>query len=537
MPHSRPSPLSRREFVLLTAGSGLAATLPACAARPTAAPVAPPGASVDPTASPLDYRQLPRWRGFNLLEKFTLQNNQPYLEWDFDCLARWGFDFVRLPTDYRIWTSAPGQYREAPLREIDQAIEWGRQRKIHVDFALHRAPGYSVNRSPVEPLDLWGDGPGAEAARRQFTDQWRMFATRYRGIPSRDLSFNLVNEPAGITGAQYLRVARAAVEAIRAVDPERLVVADGTDYGRHPVPELVALRVAQSTRGYSPMQLTHYRAAWVDGADRWPVPSWPIAATLNQYLYGPLKPEYKSALVLRGEFPAGAELSITVLQVSQHASLVIQADGATLLEKHFDAGAAGGGEWRESVFKPEWKIYQALYDRVYTAKLPASCRELRVELLDGDWLTFGELRVVPTGGGTPAVNIAPNDAEWGTRQREFTLDPQGRLAPAGDQADFDQSTLFSRQVKPWQDFAASHHVGIHVGEWGAHAHTPHAVVLAWMKDCLANWRRAGLGWALWNLRGSFGCLDSQRKDVEYESYQGHLLDRRMLELLRSDAAV
>ena len=43
---------------------------------------------------------------------------------------------------------------------------------------------------------------------------------------------------------------------------------------------------------------------------------------------------------------------------------------------------------------------------------------------------------------------------------------------------------------------------------------------------------AGLGWALWNFRGSFGVLDSGRADVKYEDVHGHKVDRAMLELLR-----
>jgi len=72
---------------------------------------------------------------------------------------------------------------------------------------------------------------------------------------------------------------------------------------------------------------------------------------------------------------------------------------------------------------------------------------------------------------------------------------------------------------------------VHVGEWGAYSSTPHVVTLAWMKDCLENWKQAGFGWALWNLRGSFGILDSSRADVSYEEFQGHQLDRQMLEVL------
>jgi endoglucanase len=72
-----------------------------------------------------------------------------------------------------------------------------------------------------------------------------------------------------------------------------------------------------------------------------------------------------------------------------------------------------------------------------------------------------------------------------------------------------------------------------VGEWGSFSYTPHDVTLRWMRDCLTNWKKAGFGWALWNFRGSFGILDSNRKDVAYEDFQGHKLDRKMLDLLRA----
>jgi hypothetical protein len=44
---------------------------------------------------------------------------------------------------------------------------------------------------------------------------------------------------------------------------------------------------------------------------------------------------------------------------------------------------------------------------------------------------------------------------------------------------------------------------------------------------------AGWGWALWNFRGEFGILDSEREDVEYEEFLGHKLDRELLSLLQS----
>jgi len=56
-------------------------------------------------------------------------------------------------------------------------------------------------------------------------------------------------------------------------------------------------------------------------------------------------------------------------------------------------------------------------------------------------------------------------------------------------------------------------------------------VLVWMEDNLRLWKENGLGWAMWNFRGPFGVLDSGRKEVRYEDYHGHKLDRAMLDLL------
>jgi endoglucanase len=97
---------------------------------------------------------------------------------------------------------------------------------------------------------------------------------------------------------------------------------------------------------------------------------------------------------------------------------------------------------------------------------------------------------------------------------------------------YNKERLRKECIEPWQEIERKG-VGVHVGEWGSYNKTPHSVALGWMKDLLELWREAGWGWALWNLRGSFGVLDSQRSDVKYETYRGHTLDRAMLELLKS----
>jgi endoglucanase len=353
--------MNRRQFLqaAAAAGAGASAGLAASAELPE------PGAA-----------KLPRWRGFNLLEKFTAPG-RPFVEDDIAWLAEWGFNFVRLPLSYRCWSSPDDwrRLREPALKEIDVAVEMGRRHAVHVNLNFHRAPGYCVN-PPAEPMDLWKDEKALEACAYQ----WGQFARRYKGTPSARLSFDLLNEPPDVPEATYVRVVRRLVEAIREQDPERRIIADGLKWGAAPVHGLAELKIAQSTRGYDPMQVSHYKASWVKGSDRWPAPAWPLK--------GP-----------------------------------------------------GGQTW-------------------------------------------------------------------------------------------DKARLRRQRIEPWKALERKG-VGVHVGEWGAHHFTPHEVVLDWMRDSLTLWKEAGWGWALWNLRGSFGVLDSGRRDVAYEDFKGHKLDRKMLELLRS----
>jgi endoglucanase len=233
----------------------------------------PEHASQLPTASSTS---LPRWRGFNLVEKFSAdhpERNTAFRQEDFERLAEWGFDFVRLPMDYRTWTdrSDPRRLDESVLREIDQAVDWGERYAIHVDLNFHRAPGYCVNR-PKEPTDLWTDEETQDVCARH----WAAFATRYRGIPNDRLSLNLLNEPMDVDEATYNRVIRRLLAAIREADPDRLVIVDGLDLGWTPVFGLAGDGVAQSLHAYDPWRISHHGAPWFPGAEGWDEPTWPL---------------------------------------------------------------------------------------------------------------------------------------------------------------------------------------------------------------------------------------------------------------------
>jgi endoglucanase len=248
---------------------------------------------------------------------FTTKSDGNWREDDFRWIADWGFDFVRLPMCYLLWTEGDDAFaiRESGLEKVDRAVRLGQQHGLHVCLNFHRGPGYSVNREREEPFDLWKD----QAALDAFCFHWETLARRYRGISYHQISFNLLNEPAteaatGMTRADHERVMRAAVAAIRAIDPDRLIILDGISWGNEPCPELADLAagnegspsgpgdaigsapllgeqasersfaslrmtkggVAQSCRAYLPMGISHYKANWVRSED-WPEPTWPGA--------------------------------------------------------------------------------------------------------------------------------------------------------------------------------------------------------------------------------------------------------------------
>src|ERR1043165_7677973 len=105
--------MNRREFIdAIGVGVGVA--------------IASPGFSIaaDEPAKTTAHH-LPRWRGFNLLEKFTKRpaGNPPFLESDFVAMAEWEFDFARLPMSYLCWSDSSDwlKLREEELKHIDTA--------------------------------------------------------------------------------------------------------------------------------------------------------------------------------------------------------------------------------------------------------------------------------------------------------------------------------------------------------------------------------------------------------------------------------
>jgi endoglucanase len=272
--------LSRRDFLRAAAAGAAALALPHAAAA---------GEAPKPAQT-----ALPRWRGFNLLNFFqALSNGEEgqgmVREDDLKWIRDWGFDFIRFPMDYWLWIDSDWQktrklrpddvlkIKESMLEKVDRAIDLCRKHGLHASVNFHRGPGYCINNPEREPFVLWSDKKAEDA----FVYHWEVFAKRYRDIPAKDLSFNLVNEAPGprkgyMSRDDYARVMTRATKAIRAVSPERTVIIDGLSAGNDVAAEMVPTRVAQSVHAYWPGGISHYHAPWVDKKLNFPTPAWPM---------------------------------------------------------------------------------------------------------------------------------------------------------------------------------------------------------------------------------------------------------------------
>lgn len=221
--------------------------------------------------------------GFNFLWMFSYHPHHPLPEEpcieELDFMVSEGFNFVRIPTDYRFWTTGFDYTHpdEKILAYIDRYIDAINKRGLHCCLNLHRAPGYCINSPQTERHNLWRDAEAQEG----FIFLWKMFAERYKDIDSDKLSFDLINEPCDrspthpCTRADHEKVIRRTITAIREIDPSREIVIDGFDGGGSALPELADAGVIHSGRGYEPFQVTHYKAEWVGHSGEWIMPEYP----------------------------------------------------------------------------------------------------------------------------------------------------------------------------------------------------------------------------------------------------------------------
>ena len=222
--------------------------------------------------------------------------------------------------------------------------------------------------------------------------------------------------------------------------------------------------------------------------------------------------------------PAGSGADLILFGFS-----IVEADGKRLFARHY-VPSPKESCWTNLVLRPGGTEWGGCLKEPVRVGVPA-CERLSVRVERGDWLELKALEIA-VGGQKASL---PFSSEWSTPLRQ-----EMRFAGFGASSPFvpldgkhytGDDYLDACKNAAWKPvFDAGQFVM--VGEFGVLNKTPHNVALRWMEDNLRRWKKKGIGWALWNFRGAFGILDSNREDVQYEDFHGHKLDRKMLELLQ-----
>ena len=122
---------------------------------------------------------------------------------DIDSLASWGFNSVRLPMHYNLFTlpiedepvSGMNTWLQRGFELTDSLVEWCRSNEMYVILDLHAAPGgqgYEQGISDYDPSkpSLWE----SEANRQKTVALWKRIAEHYADEPV-IAGYDLINEP------------------------------------------------------------------------------------------------------------------------------------------------------------------------------------------------------------------------------------------------------------------------------------------------------------------------------------------------------
>ena len=159
---------------------------------------------------------------------------------DVDSLAAWGFNSIRIPMHYNLFTlpieeeAVPGEntWIETGFELIDDVLEWAAPHDIYVILDMHAAPGGQGAGSEINDYDpskpsLWE----SQENRDKLVALWTRIADRYKDNEWIG-GYDLINETHwDLPGNALLReVFEDITVGIRSVDPNHIIFIEGNSY-------------------------------------------------------------------------------------------------------------------------------------------------------------------------------------------------------------------------------------------------------------------------------------------------------------------
>ncbi|MBC7949318.1 MAG: cellulase family glycosylhydrolase [Chitinophagaceae bacterium] len=173
---------------------------------------------------------------------------------DIDSLRSWGFNSIRLPMHYDLYTLSvddePVKGQHTWLKKgfdlTDSLLNWCKANKMYLILDLHAAPGGQGNDLPISDrnpakLSLWE----SEENKQKTIALWRKLAEHYANEPWIG-GYDIINEPnwgfedpkdtRGISENKNIPLRALMVDitkAIREVDKKHIVIIEGNGFGNN----------------------------------------------------------------------------------------------------------------------------------------------------------------------------------------------------------------------------------------------------------------------------------------------------------------
>lgn len=189
--------------------------------------------------------------GMNEFYKAYLKNG--ITRQDIDFLAKAGFNSIRLPMHYNLYTLAiekepvksKNTWLEEGFKMTDDLLQWCAENKIYLILDLHAAPGGQGNDVNISDNDkskpsLWE----SEENKNKTIALWKKLAERYKDSPWIG-GYDLINEPnINFTGknpngtdemsnAPLWKLQKDITSAIREVDKKHIIFIEGNGWGNN----------------------------------------------------------------------------------------------------------------------------------------------------------------------------------------------------------------------------------------------------------------------------------------------------------------
>ena len=174
---------------------------------------------------------------------------------DIDSMKRWGFNSVRLPMHYNLFTlpvdkepvAGQNTWLEKGFAITDSLLAWCKANHVYLILDLHAAPGGQGNDLNISDRDsskpsLWE----SEANKQKTIALWKKIAGRYTNEPW-IAGYDILNEPNwGFTdpandrngtkepmNAPLKKLLKDITAAIREVDKNHIIIIEGNGWGNN----------------------------------------------------------------------------------------------------------------------------------------------------------------------------------------------------------------------------------------------------------------------------------------------------------------